>query len=58
MRQIVLFLITCGALLTFMGCGDDKSVRHLPHLDDTPYQADSVLVTYATQPERALALLD
>ena len=58
MRQIVLFLITCGALLTFMGCGDDKSVRHLPHLDDSPYQADSVLVTYATQPERALALLD
>lgn len=58
MRQIVLSLITCGALLTFMGCGDDKSVRHLPHLDDTPYQADSVLVTYATQPERALALLD
>lgn len=58
MRQIVLFLITCGALLTFMGCGDDKSVRHMPHLDDTPYQADSVLVTYATQPERALALLD
>lgn len=58
MRQIVLFLITCGALLTFIGCGDDKSVRHLPHLDDTPYQADSVLVTYATQPERALTLLD
>lgn len=48
----------CGALLTFTGCGDDKSVRHLPHLDDTPYQADSVLVAYATQPERALTLLD
>ena len=58
MRQIVQLLIMCGALLTFTGCGDDKSVRHLPHLDDTPYQADSVLVAYATQPERALTLLD
>ena len=58
MRQIVYLLIMCGTLFTFMGCGEGKSVRHLPHLDDTPYQADSVLVAYATQPERALTLLD
>jgi AraC-like DNA-binding protein len=58
MRQIVHLFIICAALLTLSGCGDGKSVRHLPHLGDTPYQADSVLVTYATQPERALTLLD
>lgn len=58
MRQIVQILIMCGSLLTFTGCGDDKSVRHLPHLGDTPYQADSVLVAYAVQPDRALTLLD
>ena len=58
MRQIVYLLIMCGTLFTFMGCGEGKSVRHLPHLDDTPYQADSVLVTYAVKPERALVLLD
>lgn len=58
MRQIVYLIIMCGTLFTFMGCGEGKSVRHLPHLDDTPYQADSVLVTYAVKPERALVLLD
>jgi AraC-like DNA-binding protein len=30
----------------------------LPHLSETPYQQDSVLVTYAANPERALTLLD
>jgi AraC-like DNA-binding protein len=33
-------------------------VRQLPHLGNTPYQQDSVLVTYATNPKRALTLLD
>ena len=33
-------------------------MRQLPHLGDTPYQQDSILVTYATNPERALVLLD
>ena len=40
------------------GCGDSKSVRQLPHLGNTPYQQDTILVTYATNPERALTLLD
>lgn len=33
-------------------------MRQLPHLGDTPYQQDTILVTYATNPERALTLLD
>ena len=33
-------------------------MRQLPHLGNTPYQQDSVLVTYATNPKRALQLLD
>ena len=33
-------------------------MRQLPHLGNTPYQQDSVLVTYATNPKRALTLLD
>jgi AraC-like DNA-binding protein len=44
--------------MTLTGCDDSKSVRQLPHLGNTPYQQDSVLVVYATNPERALTLLD
>lgn len=40
------------------GCDGGESVRHVPHLGYTPYQQDSILVTYATDPERALTLLD
>lgn len=58
MRQIVHLIIIYTALLTLAGCGDGKSVRQLPHLGDTPYQQDTILVTYATNPERALTLLD
>lgn len=59
MRKIVhLIIIICVAFLCFTGCGDGKSVRHIPNLGDTPYQQDSVLVTYASNPERALMLLD
>ena len=59
MKQVVhLIIIICIALLTLAGCGDNKSVRQVPHLDNTPYQQDSVLVTYATNPVRALNLLD
>ena len=43
-------LASCG--------GEGNSVRQLPHLGDTPYQQDTILVTYATNPERALTLLD
>ena len=56
MKTTVHFL--CAALLTLVGCAGDKSVRQQAHLDDTPYQQDSILVTYATNPERALTLLD
>jgi AraC-like DNA-binding protein len=41
-----------------VGCGENQSVRHLSHIGDTPYQQDSILIAYATNPERALALLD
>ena len=58
MRQIVHLIIIYAALLTLAGCGDGKSVRQLPHLGDTPYQQDTILVTYATNPERAKTLLD
>lgn len=57
MKQVFYLIIIC-ALLTLVGCGDSKSVRQLPHLGNTPYQQDSVLVTYATNPVRALQLLD
>ena len=59
MRRVVhLIIIIWAALLCLVGCGDDKSVRHIPNLGDTPYQADSILVAYASNPERALMLLD
>jgi len=58
MKKVACLTIVCFILLMAVGCGGDKSVRQLPHLDDTPYQQDSVLVVYATNPERALILLD
>lgn len=45
-------------ILTFVSCGRNPSVRHIPHLGDTPYQADSVLIAYANHPDRALVMLD
>ena len=56
--KTIVHSIICAALLTIMGCGGGKSTRQLPHLGNTPYQQDSILVTYATNPERALTLLD
>lgn len=44
--------------MVLAGCGGTPIPRHLEHLGDTPYQADSILVVYATQPDRALTLLD
>ena len=58
MRQILHIIYTCAVLLMLAGCGDGKSVRQLPHLGNTPYQQDTILMTYATNPERALTLLD
>ena len=58
MRQVTHLILICVSALIFLGCGDNHSVRHIPHLGDTPYQQDTILVTYATNPERALTLLD
>ncbi len=46
-------------VLVAAGChGDKKAVSHLANLGNTPYQEDTILVTYATDPDRALLLLD
>ena len=58
MKQVVHLITVCVILLVLGNCSDSKSVRQLPHLGDTPYQQDTILVTYATNPERALTLLD
>ena len=58
MKQAIHLIIYSIIVLAFVRCGDGGSVRHLPHLADTPYQPDSILVAYATNPERALTLLD
>ena len=58
MKQAIHFFIISIIALAFMRCGDGSSVRHLPHLGDTPYQQDSILIAYATNPKRALTLLD
>ena len=58
MKKVAYLTILCFVLLLAGGCGGDKSVRQLPHLGDTPYQQDSILVVYATNPERSLILLD
>ena len=51
-------IIMICSILVLTGCRGGKSVRQVPHLGNTPYQPDSILVTYATDPERALNLLD
>ena len=58
MKQVLHLITIYAALLTLTGCGEGNSVRQLPHLGNTPYQQDTILVTYATNPERALTLLD
>ena len=58
MKQAIHLIIYSMIVLAFVRCGDRSSVRHLPHLGDTPYQQDSILVAYATDPRRALTLLD
>ena len=57
MRHSVYLIIIC-IVWSLTGCGGGNSVRQIPHLGDTPYQSDTILVTYATNPERALRLLD
>lgn len=57
MMKPIHIIILCS-MLVLAGCGGGKSVRQVPHLGNTPYQPDSILVAYATNPERALMLLD
>ena len=56
MNKTLFFII--GVVLLLASCEGGKSVRHIAHLGNTPYQQDTILVTYATNPERALVLLD
>ena len=58
MTKTMRIICVICSMLALLGCGGGKSVRHVPHLGNTPYQPDSILVTYATNPERALRLLD
>ena len=53
-----LIIIIIGVVLALAGCDSGKPVRQITNLGDTPYQQDTILVTYATNPERALTLLD
>ena len=53
-----LYKIIIGIVLVLAGCDGGKPVRQITNLGDTPYQQDTILVTYATNPERALTLLD
>ncbi len=53
-RQTIFLIV-----LTLLGCGRGRqTVNHIQHLGDTPYQEDSILLTYGTNPERALVMLD
>ena len=58
MKQVVRLIMIGVTLFVFGSCGDNRPVRQLPHLGDTPYQLDTILLAYAANPERALALLD
>ena len=57
MKQ-TLYIIIIGIVSILYSCGDGKTVRQLQNLGNTPYQQDTILVAYATNPERALTLLD
>ncbi|MCR5180419.1 MAG: helix-turn-helix domain-containing protein [Bacteroidaceae bacterium] len=55
MKRIILFVF----LLALIGCErNGQSVALIKDLGDTPYQQDTILLTYASDPERALLLLD
>ena len=58
MRNVFHLFIILSLLLGSVSCKDSNSIRHIPHLGDTPYQQDTILVVYANNPERALKLLD
>lgn len=50
--------IILTALLLLAACNRSPKVHQIRNLGDTPYQEDSIRMTYARNPQRALALLD
>ncbi|MBO5595848.1 MAG: helix-turn-helix domain-containing protein [Bacteroidales bacterium] len=50
--------IILTALLLLAACNRSPRVHQIRNLGDTPYQEDSIRMTYARNPQRALALLD
>lgn len=58
MRKVYHLFISLSVLLACAGCKDKASIKRIPHLGNTPYQQDTILVVYANNPERALKLLD
>ncbi len=58
MNRTKVFSSLLAFLILFSCDREGKSVRHLVNLGNTPYQQDTILVTYATNPKRALTLLD
>ena len=57
MKQKMPFILFFTLAVLLVGCGKGQSVKQ-SHLDNTPYQLDSVLETSVVNPERALTLLD
>ena len=57
MKQVghLIILVTLFALVA---CNKGRTVAPLPHSGDTPYQLDSILTIHASEPERALRMLD
>ena len=58
MKRILYFILLCTTLM-IAGCNSgEQRVKHIEDLGDTPYQEDTILVTLAANPERAMLLLD
>lgn len=60
MKANSLLLPLLCASLTLGGCleGPQRPVRHTPQASDSLYTAQSAMLTYGTDPERALVLID
>ncbi len=57
MRKIAGILLAITLALV-AGCGKSPRVHQIKNLGSTPYQEDTIRMTYARNPERALILLD
>ena len=58
MKQALYLIILCTTLVVASCSSGGQRVKHIENLGDTPYQEDTILVTLAANPERALVLLD